>query len=129
MTQQSSKQIRVATMSNDEIELLKRLEEENRRLEVDLKSPANATSSSIANARSPESNRKNFREDSVSSDLSTLTTDSDGMIIQKSNFFFFFDKIIYLGNLENEWVVWNKIISNWSVYMKRKPQWIRVKIF
>lgn len=39
--------------------------------------------------------------------MSVLTTDSD-------------------GNLETEWIVWNKIITNWSMYIKKKPQWIRV---
>ena len=35
--------------------------------------------------------------------------------------------MIYSGNLENEWVVWNKIVNNWSAYMKKKPVWIRVR--
>ncbi|CAF4413998.1 unnamed protein product, partial [Rotaria magnacalcarata] len=58
---------------------------------------------------SPELHHKQLRQDSVSSDLSNLTTDSD-------------------GNLENEWVLWNKIINNWSAYSRKKSQWVKVKI-
>jgi hypothetical protein len=73
-----------------------------RRIEYDLRSPGNATQSTSTSARSPE-----LRHDSLATDLGILTTDSD-------------------GNLENELVVWNKMINNWAFYMKKKPQWIRV---
>jgi hypothetical protein len=52
----------------------------NRRIEYDLRSPANATQSPLINTRSPELRHKQIREDSISSDLSILTTDSDGII-------------------------------------------------
>lgn len=78
-----------------------------RRIADDLKSPTHPIQTIITNPRSPELHRKQTRQDSISSDMSVLTTDSD-------------------GNLENEWVVWNKIVNNWSMYLKRKPQWIRV---
>ncbi len=74
-----------------------------------MRSPGNATQNVITNPRSPELHHKQLRCDSISSDLSILTTDSD-------------------GNLENEWIVWNKIITNWSFDMKKKPQWIRVRL-
>ncbi len=77
-----------------------------RRIEYDLKSPAHANQ---VNSRSPELHHKQLRQDSVSSDLSVLTNDTD--------------------NLESEWATWNKIINNWPAYMKKKPQWIKVKIF
>jgi hypothetical protein len=44
----------------------------------------------------------------------------------KTSFVFILYRIIYLGNLENEWVVWNKLVNNWPVYMKKKSQWIKV---
>ena len=79
----------------------------SRRIADDLRSPTNGIQINSTNPRSPELQRKATRQDSISSDMSVLTTDSD-------------------GNLENEWVVWNKIINNWPMYMKRKAQWIRV---
>jgi hypothetical protein len=80
-----------------------------RRIEYDLRSPANTTQGNPLHARSPELRHKQLRQDSISSDLSNLTIDSE-------------------GNLENEWAIWNKIINNWPVYIKKKPQWIRVII-
>jgi hypothetical protein len=74
-----------------------------------LRSPGNATQSTSIVARSPELRHKPVRQDSLATDLGILTTDSD-------------------GNLENEWVVWNKMVNNWAFYMKKKPQWIRVII-
>ena len=53
--------------------------------------------------------RKTNRQDSISSDLSSMTVDSD-------------------GNPENEWVVWNKIVHQWSTYLKKKPQWLHVNL-
>ncbi|CAF3719685.1 unnamed protein product [Rotaria sp. Silwood1] len=106
MTQSSSQQLYVANMTVDEIELLKKLEEENRRIAYDLKSPVNTTQGTLVNTRSPELHHKPLRQDSVSSDLSSLTIDSD-------------------ANVENEWSEWNKIINNWSAYMRKKPQWIK----
>ncbi len=52
----------------------------NRRIEYDLRSPANATQSPLINTRSPELRHRQIRKDSISSDLSILTTDSDGII-------------------------------------------------
>ncbi|CAF3794275.1 unnamed protein product [Rotaria sordida] len=106
MTQPSAQQLYVSDMTDDEIELLKKLEEANRRIEYDTKSPVNTTQNPLANLRSPESYHEQLRQDSVSSDLSNVTTDSD-------------------ANLENEWIIWNKIINNWSIYIKKKPQWIK----
>ncbi|CAF0835245.1 unnamed protein product [Adineta steineri] len=106
MTQSTSQNLHVTNMTNDELELLKRLEEENRRIEYDLKSPANAPQNNIVNTRSPELHHKQIRQDSISSDASNLTVDND-------------------GNLENEWNTWNRIINNWTIYMKKKPQWIK----
>ncbi|CAF2893292.1 unnamed protein product [Rotaria sp. Silwood2] len=106
MIQPSSQQLTVADMTDTEIELLKKLEEENRRIEYDLKSPVITTQGTSVNTRSPELHHKPLRQDSVSSNLSNVTIDSD-------------------GNLEGEWVVWNKIINNWSTYIKKKPQWIK----
>jgi len=68
----------------------------------------NGTSNPLINARSPELRHKQIRQDSISSDLSNLTTDSE-------------------GNLENDWALWNNIINNWNVFMRKKPQWIRVR--
>lgn len=93
-------------MTEDDLELLQKLEEANRRIEIDLKAPL---SQGLTNSRSPELLRKTIRQDSISSDLSSLTIDSD-------------------GNPENEWAVWNKIVNQWSNYLKRKPQWIREMI-
>ncbi|CAF3841185.1 unnamed protein product [Rotaria magnacalcarata] len=106
MTQSPSQQPYVPDMTDDDIELLKRLEEANRRIEYDLKSPVNSVPVTLVNSRSPELHHKQLRQDSVSSDLSNLTTDSD-------------------GNLENEWVLWNKIINNWSAYSRKKSQWVK----
>ena len=72
-----------------------------RRIEYDLRSPANTTQGNPLNARSPVLRHKQIRQDSISSDLSNLTVDSE-------------------GNLENEWATWNKIINNWPVYIKKK---------
>ncbi len=74
-----------------------------------MRSPGNATQSTSIVARSPELRHKSVRQDSLATDLGILTTDSD-------------------VNLENEWVVWNKMVNNWAFYMKKKPQWIRVII-
>ncbi|CAF4354133.1 unnamed protein product [Rotaria socialis] len=106
MTQSPSQQPYVPDMTDDDVELLKRLEEANRRIEYDLKSPVNSVPVTLVNSRSPELHHKQLRQDSVSSDLSNLTTDSD-------------------GNLENEWVLWNKIINNWSAYSRKKSQWVK----
>jgi hypothetical protein len=95
-----------SNMTNDEIELLKKLEEENRRIEIDLKSPTSAILNPQVNIRSSELHHKQGRQDSISSDLSNLTTDSE-------------------GNLENEWIVWNKLINQWSMYTKKKSIWIK----
>lgn len=35
-------------------------------------------------------------------------------------------KKFFQGNLENEWVVWNKLVNQWPMYMKKKSTWIRV---
>jgi hypothetical protein len=51
-----------------------------RRIEYDLKSPATTTQSTLVNTRSPELHHKQIRQDSVSSELSNLTIDSDGRI-------------------------------------------------
>ncbi|CAF3543864.1 unnamed protein product [Adineta steineri] len=105
MTQ--SKDIYMADMTNDEIELLKRLEEENRRIEYDLKSPTSAILNPITNTRSPELHHNQGQQlDSISTEINNLTIDKD-------------------GNLENEWVVWNRIINNWSMTMKKNPIWIK----
>ncbi|CAF1539373.1 unnamed protein product [Adineta ricciae] len=107
MTQSSSEQLPVVNMTNDDIELLKRLEEENRRIEYDTKSPANSTQTNhTGHPKSPELHHKQLRQDSISSDVSNLTIDAD-------------------GNLESEWSAWNKIINNWTTYIKKKPQWIK----
>ncbi|CAF3535619.1 unnamed protein product [Rotaria sordida] len=104
MTQ--SHDVSLPDMTNDDVELLKKLEEENRRIEYDLKSPASAILKPIVNTHSPELHHKQGRKDSISSDLSNLTIDSD-------------------GNLDNEWVIWNKLVNNWSLYMKKKSIWIK----
>ncbi|CAF3744061.1 unnamed protein product [Rotaria sp. Silwood1] len=96
----------LSTMTDEEIELLKKLEDENRRIEYDLKSAASAILKPLVNKRSPELHHKQGRKDSISSDLSNLTIDSD-------------------GNLDNEWVIWNKLVNNWPVYMKKKSIWIK----
>jgi len=57
-----------------------------RRIEYDLKSPANATQGILVNTRSPELHHKQIRQDSISSDLSNLTVDQDGMISIKLTF-------------------------------------------
>ena len=49
-----------------------------RRIEDDLKSPVNPVHSSVSQTRSPELIHKPLRQDSISSDLSNLTVDSDG---------------------------------------------------
>ena len=54
-----------------------------RRIQYDLKSPVNAAQSTIGHTRSPELHHKQLRQDSISSDLSNLTVDSDGMILMK----------------------------------------------
>ncbi len=64
-----------------------------RRIEYDLKSPANATQGILVNTRSPELHHKQIRQDSISSDLSNLTVDQDGMISMKSPFVFLSDQI------------------------------------
>ncbi|CAF1297713.1 unnamed protein product, partial [Adineta ricciae] len=74
---QSTTDLYTSDMTNDEIELLKRLEDENRRIEYDLKSPASAIHNPIVNKRSPELHHKQGRADSISSDVSNLTIDSD----------------------------------------------------
>ncbi len=81
----------------------------SRRIAFDHRSPGNTTQVTLAQSRSPELRSKQIRQDSISSDMSALTTDND-------------------GNLENEWVVWNKIIHQWAVYIKKKPQWIKVTV-
>ncbi|UJR14631.1 hypothetical protein I4U23_001625 [Adineta vaga] len=107
MTQSSSEQVHTTNMTNDDMELLKRLDEENRRIEYDVKSPVNSTpTNNLVHTKSPELRQKQFRQDSISSDASNLTVDND-------------------GNLENEWGTWNKIINNWTTYIKKKPQWIK----
>ncbi|CAF4183124.1 unnamed protein product [Rotaria socialis] len=93
-------------MTNEQIELLKRLEEENRRIEYDLKSPASATLKPTVNIHSYELHHKQGQQDSISSDLSHLTIDGN-------------------DNSENEWMIWNKLINNWSTYMKQNPTWIK----
>ena len=57
--------------------------------------------------RSMDLHHHQGREDSISSNQSNLTIDSE-------------------GNLENEWMVWNKLVNNWPMYMKKKSTWIRV---
>jgi hypothetical protein len=52
----------------------------NRRIEYDLRSPGNTTQSPLISTRSPELRHRQIRKDSISSDLSILTTDSDGII-------------------------------------------------
>jgi hypothetical protein len=66
-----------------------------RRIEYDLKSPANATQGILVNTRSPELHHKQIRQDSISSDLSNLTVDQDGMILMKSTLFFLLIKYIF----------------------------------
>ena len=68
------------------------------------------------------------REDSISSDQSNLTVDSEGIsrLISSSSSKKMNDYFIE-GNLENEWVVWNKLVNQWPMYMKKKSIWIRVK--
>ena len=58
-----------------------------RRIEYDLKSPTSATYNPIVNIRSPELHHKQGRADSISSDLSNLTIDSDGIILPKNQNF------------------------------------------
>jgi hypothetical protein len=41
---------------------------------------------------------------------------------------FFIISILIEGNLENEWVVWNKLVNHWSMYMKKKSIWIKVNL-
>ncbi|CAF3962560.1 unnamed protein product [Rotaria magnacalcarata] len=93
-------------MTNEEIELLKRLEEENRRIEYDLKSPASTTLKPTVNIDAYELHHEQGQQDSISGDLSHLTIDNN-------------------DNSENEWMTWNKLINNWSTYMKQNPTWIK----
>ncbi len=68
-----------------------------RRIEYDLRSPGNATQGPLVNnTRSPELHHKQIRKDSISSDLSSLTTDSDGMILNKIIFLLFFSMSNYI---------------------------------
>jgi hypothetical protein len=68
-----------------------------RRIEYDLKSPTSATHNPIVNIRSPELHHKQGRADSISSDLSNLTIDSDGIISPKNqNFIYLLYVNIYL---------------------------------
>jgi hypothetical protein len=54
-----------------------------RRIAYDLKSPVKATQGNLAHGRSPDSHHTPIRQDSISSDLSNFTVDSDGMILLK----------------------------------------------
>ncbi|CAF1639007.1 unnamed protein product, partial [Didymodactylos carnosus] len=75
------------SMSEEELELLRKLDEENRKIEEDLKSAMVLTSQ---NTRSPDSskqltneNNNHSRHDSISSDLSSLTFDAEGTLLIK----------------------------------------------
>ncbi len=54
-----------------------------RRIEIDLKSPISAILNSQVNIRSSELHHKQGRQDSISSDLSNLTIDSEGIIFEE----------------------------------------------
>jgi hypothetical protein len=51
-----------------------------RRIEIDLKSPTSAILNPQVNNRSSELHHKQGRQDSISSDISNLTIDSEGII-------------------------------------------------
>lgn len=50
------------------------------RIQDDLKSPANATQNVLANSRSSEVRDKPLRQNSVSSDIVSLTPDTEGIV-------------------------------------------------
>ena len=66
------------------------------------------------------------RKDSIASDSSHLAIGSDGRsaarVYQASEV-----PSARLGQLENEWMTWNKVVNNWPVYRKKKAPWIKVK--
>lgn len=104
-----TQQIQRKAMTDEEIELLQKLEEANRFIEQknnhrslkdstpfcfrliedDLKSPVNAAVSTVNQTRSPELTHKPIRRDSISSDLSNLTVDSEGSSLCSNRIFFF----------------------------------------
>ena len=103
----------------EQLELLRKLEEENRKLEADKKSMQSLSAQGSASRQNSQSLKGHSRQGSVSSVLSGASVSSNLSNIQQ-------DININPDNVpEDSWQVWGDIVNDWEMYQRKKPGLIK----